>query len=753
MHKARENSDGSFSIGKTWVLDDLSAVQAYASLVPANPQEQQDKQWAGDVGFIVTVGKPYYWQAATGKEKDFFIGSLVKIYKKYTGGKTPELLGFSTRERDLLTGAASPAPPGLQPSKNPGPNASKSETSLPPRTPPGPSQRPPPPPQTNRTPSHEANRELRKPLSQDPFPRQRSQEPMPRPPAQPTSTRPRPPIPPPQSSQPPRSRDGPPQITNERKDPNGYLPAPSGPIEPMQSRLTGPSSESLPIQMPDMPSTSQPGSTENLSLGNKPPRLDDKKAFPGTELRLSRELAKSTPDLRTDKQTSFEQEQEPLPEKGRTASQRPPGSFGQDSVRSESNELFSTPLTVPEPLNAERTSSRGSDRSATGLEPTASIPPLTIPSSLRPGSFIGEPADKTVSDLAELTEPTKEPATESFKDPFKQPSQQSLDQPLEAPVKEPAEEPAKEPVIEPTPSISSRSMKTETAPSEEPSVSSPPTSKPETPSTEAGEDEPHRPGLGPMVKKKIGGGGAVDVANTFRKAATAYNAFKPRAGGAAERLMAAKGMADKEKKTEPDGITGVVPAPLLRGKSNDDSTDVPTAEPLAKEPPAPEPVQEPPNLQITEAPPTSNDQVDGALDDSRSKSPAPQGERRRKRREDNTAKYCNALNIDPSLLEGRGVDFDAILTDLGWDGKLDEDKRIEDLEADIRREVGRVQASSWLGHLEQQEGKVDQLARLFDKTIEECDELDGLLTLYSHELNVSTLLKNSAPCPAFTNRF
>lgn len=27
MHKARENSDGSFSIGKTWMLDDLSAIQ------------------------------------------------------------------------------------------------------------------------------------------------------------------------------------------------------------------------------------------------------------------------------------------------------------------------------------------------------------------------------------------------------------------------------------------------------------------------------------------------------------------------------------------------------------------------------------------------------------------------------------------------------------------------------------------------------------------------------------------------------
>jgi hypothetical protein len=95
------------------------------------------------------------------------------------------------------------------------------------------------------------------------------------------------------------------------------------------------------------------------------------------------------------------------------------------------------------------------------------------------------------------------------------------------------------------------------------------------------------------------------------------------------------------------------------------------------------------------------------------------------------------LGVDSNILEGRGADFDDILTDLGWNGRLSDDKKIEDLEADIRREIGRVEATSWLGNLEQQEGKVDQLARLIDKTIEECEELDGLLTLYSHELNVS----------------
>ncbi|OOF97213.1 hypothetical protein ASPCADRAFT_206038, partial [Aspergillus carbonarius ITEM 5010] len=77
MHKARENNDGTFSIGKTWMLDDLSSIQSYNALVPSSPLEQQYKQWAGSVGFVVTVGKPYYWHARTSKEKEFFIGSLV----------------------------------------------------------------------------------------------------------------------------------------------------------------------------------------------------------------------------------------------------------------------------------------------------------------------------------------------------------------------------------------------------------------------------------------------------------------------------------------------------------------------------------------------------------------------------------------------------------------------------------------------------------------------------------------------------
>lgn len=94
MHKARENQNGSFQIGKTWNLDDLQEIENYTP-----PNEK---------GFTVTILKPYYWQAQSSKEKDFFISSLLKIFKKYTGGKIPILTGFERTDIDrILDGAAS----------------------------------------------------------------------------------------------------------------------------------------------------------------------------------------------------------------------------------------------------------------------------------------------------------------------------------------------------------------------------------------------------------------------------------------------------------------------------------------------------------------------------------------------------------------------------------------------------------------------------------------------------------------------
>ena len=103
LHKARENANGTFSIGKSWPMEELSAVENYTHLVPANEEEAQRKLWAGEKGFTVTIGKPYYWEAGTAKEKEFFIGSMVKIFNKYTKGDFPILTGFNVTELNSLT--------------------------------------------------------------------------------------------------------------------------------------------------------------------------------------------------------------------------------------------------------------------------------------------------------------------------------------------------------------------------------------------------------------------------------------------------------------------------------------------------------------------------------------------------------------------------------------------------------------------------------------------------------------------------
>ena len=295
------------------------------------------------------------------------------------------------------------------------------------------------------------------------------------------------------------------------------------------------------------------------------------------------------------------------------------------------------------------------------------------------------------------------------------------------------------------------------------------TAEPEEMPSPVKQGEDHRPGLGPMLKKK-------SAADTFRKAAFAASAFRPRQGGGAARL---KAMQEEGKKgNEPDGITGVVPAPLLRGMSSDSvASNRPTTPgtPGLKEMPAsPAPYAQPPkvNLQrtatedsvMTQESQLSNQSVQSkqllespavssvasppaqeareAQDHVQPQPPSPERarsrspqRRKRQRQEADLAKYSSSLGLDPRIFEGRGADFCDLLTEFGWDGKLDPKSKVDDLEAEVRREIGRAQAMGWLGHVEQQDTKVQELARAFDRAIEECEELDGLFTLYSHELD------------------
>lgn len=753
LHKARENANGTFSIGKTWLLEDLTAIQTYGSVTPSNELEQQHMEWAGNEGFLVTIGKPYYWQAITAKEKDFFIQSLTRIYKKYTGGKIPELIGFDEGERQTLIGSSLPLtqPRGL-PSRQE--RQEKPDDSVPPRPgsnpgkPPPSRNRPPSrersreqgPPYQNRAPSREGNREnggpqartYNGPPSRDGYLDQRQQQQIPpyerapsrngsreplRRPSEEAFLRkqasreqmqraPGPFIPPrtrqdltPQSSHSQLSREQTSSPVNTRNVPNGFSQTPPPPSRSDASSArfgAAPSTESLDTPISD----SLPKVT-----AIEPNRLPTNKAIdsvakdgPAPQRPGSPLVDENRRVMKPESASASDTKQDSLPDRRRPPFQGPAVSFGQRSTHSDTNDNFSTPLTTPSTRDGDgRAPSRSSDRpnpSAVQTKPAEYFPPPQTEDARSTDLTSGTTAVKH-EDISQKTGPSDSLA--------------SVHDALSAPT--------------PFPDTS-------------------------TPPTESKQEESFRPGLGPMMKKKS----TKDIAKTLRMAATAYNAFKPRAGGAAERFFA-----EKEKLTgEPDGITGVVPAPIQRGISNETSRsatpDSASNRPLSatgKERPfSPLGVsfkQEPPKVQITRTA-TDNGQSLTELPQTQSESPGKsrskspggaQSDRRRKRKSESSTKYLTALGLDPAILEGHSTEFDGVLTELAWNGRLPDEKSIDELEVDVRREIGRVQAGSWLGHMEQQEGKIEQLSRMFDRCMEECEELDGLLTLYAHELNVS----------------
>ena len=715
VNKARENPNGSFSIGKTWNLDDLSAIQIYDALNPTTVEEQNFKQWAGPAGFIVTLGKPYFWQAPTSMEKEFFVGSLIKIYRKYTAGKIPTLIGFTQQEMgqmhvqsprgtpDAHSASSSPQPQLAQPPRAPFASSERPQSPYMPMTPARDLN-----PNVNTDASRAASRNGLRPQTRE---GQQTSQQMPvrdefRSPSRITGT---------------SQMDG---EAAQAAAGNGRRRSPSSGQGSSATTLVGEEAPPLPTHLQvtrPLAASAKPSEP----LHQQPPQVQDQRfrranggpsSFQRSPATQGLTVAPSIDSLRqqSDGGTSFDSSRpstaasdkrsldpkldrpsipaEPLPERKRPADVRPGTSSDQRSIQSEASSKFTTPVGTPSALRPEgRAPSRASNKAtedANGYFTAKSvaskpsqdtIPPLNIEKSTVPSSTATPPVP-ALPDVAPIT------------------------------------------------------------------------SEPDEIDTTRKSSEEHRPGLGPMVKKKS----SKDVANTFRRAALAAAAFQPRAGGAAARFKAQQTGDSKE----PDGITGVVPAPLLRGMSSDSAqsgtpvSDIPTPMSENGRPFSPTQMKAPPRVQVRTATEDSI-QTQGSLksqetaksapqeqtdkkarpaspDKTRSRSPA---RKRRQRQEAEIEKHCTVLGIDPRVLEGRGADFIDLLTEFGWEGSLPEERRIEDLEAEVRREIGRAQATGWLGHIEQQESKIQELARSFEKAIEECEELDGLLTLYSHELD------------------
>ncbi|KAI9675506.1 MAG: hypothetical protein M1829_003310 [Trizodia sp. TS-e1964] len=682
MHKARENSNGSFSIGKSWVLDDLSAVESFGGSSPSTQEGEDRKQWAGSLGFIVTIVKPYYWQAGTSKEKDFFIASLAKIYRKYTGGKLPDLIGFDAHEMDQLLGAPPSVPPRLNTS-----NSNRGQDRESPLT----QQRPPSAGVGAHTSSiytaESQSRELRPQPSHDRLPRSSERrEYLPKPPPQGALMLPR------------GGREGSPaSITS-----NGSGAAPMPSHSNLRKLAGNHSVESF--------RTDQSGSV----AGKLPPSLtagqrnQDRSLSPNS--RSSSQRPK-TPDSNHNSPQTFKHGPSPLP--------------GQ-------------PIAPPERRRPPIPTSRASSNQRGGLD---------IPSSREVGTSIG--AANGRPSPSEKGEILSSPASE------RAPSLKRLEG-IERAISSSSGPPASlNRTLAPT-------IVTSSVDSTKPSSDSPntPTKDPTTESSE--QLEAHRPGLGPMIKKKTN----KDIANTLRKAANAYNAFKPRAGGAGDR---AKEIPEIPA-SEPDGITGVVPAPsLVRAATIETASTktTPSEQPAKSNQPQP-PAEKIPDVLVrsptrtstqkrapTDQPPrkppspTAQNKAAALLQRPRATSPMSQETLRRSRQAELTARALKFIDIDPAIIQGRKLVIDYILSEFGWEGEGMRSKKVEVLEADLKREIGRVEAGSWIGHLDQKDERVEAVEQLLDRAIAECDELEGLLVLYGVEL--STLNEDIAYIEAQAN--
>ena len=724
MHKGRENANGTFSIGKTWPLDDLCRIESFTNMAPRSAEQAENKERAQDTGFIVTMQKPYYWQAATAKEKDFFIFSLIKIFRKYTNGKLPELEGFNAQELDQLGGPATAvnSPPQPRPQQNGAPLMPLSRARAPSQDPP-PRARPPDlrpsdaPQMTPDTPRHppETPRDtsfgIRRRPSQD---SQNSQ-------GQPHERT----LHSAQNSEHrllhsagSRDRNLKHGVSNERMKLPGAFP----------------SSESVPTQ-------------------GFPSHRSKRSESPGSQRTIATSAtgnSRAPSENRYGPPSGHEPSQlgQQLPPSGRSSSEQPRiNGYGAESrmrggAQQRSDGTDERPRTatkdsdVPPALSIRspkhRRPSVSNETTSRSERGDINLPPSLRSTESRNGSFRSESRQTAQSDQ----DSTSTGVSSFVKNRSSKPgSRDTTERPPQSRFEVPAI--SKEDIAVPKPT-------------EPDSFSSfPPPEQHADPEPKAQvEEEAHRPGLGPMIKKK----GNKEIASKFRKAATAYNAFKPKATGDSSTTSPTG---------EPtgDGITGVFMAPSLLRNNTEDSirpktptikVDSRPSTPDAKrDVPLVDPTFSPPKQVTLSAPDTSKLQepVSAAVpkdalalsgpDVKPAAPPVPaQDERRKKRRSDHSAKYAKSLGIGPGILEGRTLEIEAVLSDFGW-GEEDSKTTFEELESGIRRELARVEAGSWLGAVDSSDDRTGALGDMMDKVLAECEELDCLLTLYNVELGVS----------------
>ncbi|RMJ10308.1 hypothetical protein CDV36_010046 [Fusarium kuroshium] len=686
MHKSKENANGSFSIGKTWNLDDLSRIESYTG--PEANANHRD--WAGDTGFQVTLGKPYFWQAQTDKEKKFFIASLIKIYGKYTGGRAPELFGFEQREYEQVMGAT--------------------------RRPPGPSR-----PSLPSLPSSQPEQLPSQPINSSPAQR-------PAHPVQPTHPS-LPGHPAAAAQEIPRFRTPPvrppPNITN----------SPVGSFDSSASRGGPPPPRWMAHGNKSQDSVANSLAARSDDASSLPPRSRNGMTGPGAYGR-------------------FGEPQDPRPP---TTLTPPQPSTSQSSPSPKSQPAMQPHQPVPSPLQLDRPPP---ERRRPPMDPTRPLdrdlvpPPLISPGKKEPMAPPPRSSERAMprKDTSSLKSANSS-LTGSLQD---REIPTSAGRMAELPKHEPA--PPIPPSLRPGSSNSAASAAPspapvfQTAPNSppEPPVSAPddlPVSPPrKEPSPSAGDSDESRPGLGPMVRIKKSRN---EIAGALWKAAataSAATAFKPRPGGAGERLRQLQAKGDEG----PDGITGVVPAPPRPPSREKEPTPEQPHE-QAKPAEEPKPTERPksadrsslvPEVKIS-LPSSRPSSSHGAPKEVKKSKEPEKKEPRRSIAAGNDVKYLQTLGVNPSILDERSEEFSQWLDYFGWiPGEQMRTRNVEEMKADLERELNKAQAGGWLARFREEDERVDAIKLGLDVAMAECEELDNLLTLYSVEL--STLSEDIA---------
>ncbi|KAK7742346.1 hypothetical protein SLS53_004491 [Cytospora paraplurivora] len=682
VHKTKENANGTFSIGKTWNLDDLSSIESYTG--PNVPPDYH--QWAGDTGFLVTLGKPYYWQAQTDKEKKFFIASLIKIYGKYTGGRVPVLSNFDQRELDQVLGGAARRNQPSQPT--PG---------IPTRPPPSPG-RPPPPPSPGRPPY--------------------------------------------------------PGVTTQGlSSQSGF----DGTANPEYARTP---SRGGPMLSNGNPS---PSSRPSLDQPRPRPSLDSNRNLRGQDASLKQRLAannQSVDSVATSFSRSGDDSLRPR-SRGRPNGASPLNSTPEPLPPALAPPLAPVPGSRPPTAGGSRPPTAGGSRppTATGSRPptasgsrpptaTEGRPPERKRPPMDPARPVGLPPDHNLvpapltksslrpvppENITEPSTPVAPPPRSAERMSPRRPSLVPQRAEVVPQIDEIAAKPA-EPIQPPQPLQPQPPPPLDTAPlsltlttngafTNSPTATDSALSPADSPADSLlSPDDEHRPGLGPMIRKKQS---TNRLAGALWKAAAASTAFKPRAGGAGAKLLQA---AKEQQSDGPDGITAVVPAPPRPASVEKPPEPAPAPAPEVK---ISEPKPTPPEIAVE-----SKAEAQPDVKEALAPIPEPNDDRKRAVVAGNDLRYLTTLGVDPSILDNKTAQFTEWLDFFSWvPGDKMRSLNVDEMKIDVDRELNKAQAGGWLARFREEDERVDAIKKGIDSAIDECEEMDNLLTLYSVELH------------------